>query len=203
MTMRTGVGQQRFKAGQVMLGLAMLCAAPAVAAADPRGEALAGAARCQAIADDRAFLDCVYGAMQPLRAELGLQPAPPAQTRLVPPASVPMAPPVALTPPGRPAPAMASRAAPPREGLMADVFGSGKVEVSPQRMTDFRFDRNGFFTVTLADGATWKQLDGDSARAHWRGSPANLIVTVHAGAFGAHVLQVRGESATYKVIRLR
>jgi hypothetical protein len=85
---------------------------------------------------------------------------------------------------------------------MADVFGSGKVEVSPQRMTDFRFDRNGFFTVTLADGAIWKQLDGDSARAHWRGSPANLIVTVHAGAFGAHVLQVGSERASYKVFRL-
>lgn len=197
--MWTGTARRAFKGGQILLGLAVLCAAPATA--DPRSESLAGAARCQSITDDRVFLNCVYGAMQPLRAELGLPPAPPAQIRLVPPASAPMAPPIASAPPSRPAPAVASRVA-PREGLVADVFGSGKVEVSPQRMTDFRFDRNGFFTVTLADGAIWKQLDGDSARAHWRGNPANLVVTVHAGAFGAHVLQVGGEAATYKVIRL-
>jgi hypothetical protein len=191
------------KAWRVLLGLALFCAAPVCAFADPRAEAMAGVARCQAIADDRVFLNCLYGAMQPLRMQLGLPPAPPAQTRLVPPASAPMLPPVAAARSSRPAPAMASRAASPREGLVADVFGSGRIEVSPQRMSDFQFDRNGFFTVTLADGAVWKQLDGDSARAHWRGSPANLIVTVQAGAFGAHVLKVRGESATYKVIRLR
>jgi hypothetical protein len=185
MTMRTKRRRQGLKA---ISGLALLCAAPA--AADPRGEAVMGAARCQAIADDRAFLNCVYGAMQPLRAELGLPPAPPAQTRLVPSGVTPM-------------PAPVTNRAPPREGLMADVFGSGRIEVSPQRMTGFQFDRNGFFTVTLADGAVWKQLDGDSARAHWRGAPASLIVTVREGAFGAHVLQVRGEQATYKVIRLR
>jgi hypothetical protein len=194
MTMRT-TGQQVFNARWAILGLVLLCAAPVAAAADPRGDALAGAARCRSIADDRMFLDCVYGAMQPLRAELGLPPAPPAQIRLVPPATAAM--------PVPPASSVSRAAAPRGEGLLGSMFGSGKVEVSPQRMTDFRFDRNGFFTVTLADGAVWKQLDGDSARAHWRGKPANLVATVRSGAFGAHVLQVRGEAAIYKVIRVR
>jgi hypothetical protein len=195
MTMRMR-GRKAFNARQVILGLVLLCGAGVCAAADPRGEALSGAARCRSIADDRTFLDCVYGAMQPLRAELGLAPAPPAQTRLVPPAAAARAAPASAS--------SASRAAPPRgEGLLGGVFGSGTVEVAPQRMTEFHFDRNGFFSVTLADGAVWKQLDGDSARAHWHGRPSDLVATVRSGAFGAHVLQVRGEAAIYKVIRVR
>jgi len=180
-------------AKRIAFGLALLSAAPMAVAADPRSDALAGAARCQAIADDRTFLNCIYGAMQPLRIELGLQPAPPAQTGLVPPATLPMV------------PAPMARAVPPpvrKEGVVGGLFGGG-TEVAPQPMTAFAFDARGFFTVTLADGAVWKQLDGDTARAHWHGQPSALIVTVRGGALGAHVLQVRGQSATYKVIRLR
>lgn len=184
------------KAKRLAAGLAFLLAAPVAAAADPRSDALAGAARCQSIADDRIFLNCIYGAMQPLRGELGLAPAPPAQTGLVPPATLPMVP--------APAP-MARAAAPPvrNDSVMGGLLGSGRTEVAPQRMTAFSFDAQGFFTVTLADGTVWKQLDGDLARAHWHGNAAELVVTVRAGALGAHVLQVRGQSATYKVIRLR
>lgn len=175
-----------------LLGLLLFCVASASANADPRSDALAGAARCQAIADDRAFLNCVYGAMQPLRVELGLPPAPPAQTSLVPSASLPMVP-----------PEMSQAAPPVRNNGMKDALFGGKIEVVPQRMASFDIDRNGFFTVTLADGAVWKQLDGDTARAHWRGPPGDLVVTVRSGVFGAHVLQVRGQATTYKVIRLR
>lgn len=182
---------------RLAFGLALLCAAPMTAAADPRSDALAGAARCQAIADDRVFLNCIYGAMQPLRTELGLAPAPPAQTGLVPPATLPMVP--APAPMARAAPSPPARNA----GIVGGLLGSGKTEVAPQRMTAFSFDAQGFFTVTLADGAVWKQLDGDLARAHWHGNAVDLVVTVRAGALGAHVLQVRGQSATYKVIRLR
>ena len=103
-----------------------------------------------------------------------------------------------------PPPSPVSRAAPPprNDSTTGGLFG-GKTEVPPQRMAGFDIDRNGFFTVTLADGAVWKQLDGDTARAHWRGPPAELVVTIRTGAFGAHVLQVRGQAATYKVIRQR
>jgi hypothetical protein len=184
--------QQGRKRQQAMLALVLLCLGTAPALADPRSDALAGAARCQSIADDRTFLNCVYGAMQPLRSELGLAPAPPAQTMLVPPATLPMTPPPV------------SRATPPRgEGMLGGLLGSGKNEIVPQRLAAFSFDTKGFFTVTLTDGSVWKQLDGDSARAHWHGRPSDLTVAIRAGAFGAHVLQLRGESAIYKVIRIR
>jgi hypothetical protein len=52
-----------------MLGLA------GAAEALPRDEALSGAIRCGIVADSRQWLDCYYGAAQPVRAALGLAPA--------------------------------------------------------------------------------------------------------------------------------
>src|SRR3569833_2449964 len=59
----------------------MLAAFPA--AARPADEALSGAFRCAAIGDMRTWLDCYYGAAQPVRAASGMKPAPDTQTRLV------------------------------------------------------------------------------------------------------------------------
>ena len=57
----------------VVLGAAVLVAMPAQAR--PRDEALSGAFRCAVIADSHAWLDCYYGAAQPVRAALGMAPA--------------------------------------------------------------------------------------------------------------------------------
>jgi len=54
----------------------------APAEARPRDDALAGSFRCAVIADSRAWLDCYYGAAQPMRAALGLTPALAAQVKL-------------------------------------------------------------------------------------------------------------------------
>src|SRR5258707_3538259 len=58
------------------------------ALADTRDEVWAAMQRCQVIQDDRAWLECTYGAKQPMRAKLGLPPAPEYQQRLVPPAAL-------------------------------------------------------------------------------------------------------------------
>jgi hypothetical protein len=50
--------------------------------ARPRDEVMSGAFRCAVIADTRTWLDCYYGAAQPVRAALGMAPAPAGQTRL-------------------------------------------------------------------------------------------------------------------------
>ena len=60
----------------------LLAGGPVLAA--PRDAVRSASARCDALADDRAWLDCYYGAAQPMRARLGLSPAPAAQQRLVP-----------------------------------------------------------------------------------------------------------------------
>ncbi|HEY4077838.1 MAG TPA: hypothetical protein VGM26_12990 [Rhizomicrobium sp.] len=56
--------------------------------ARPRDDAMVGAFRCAVVADSRQWLDCYYGAAQPVRAQLGLPPAMTGQTQL------------ALSPPG-------------------------------------------------------------------------------------------------------
>jgi hypothetical protein len=60
--------------------LGMMAAAPAQAR--PRDDALSGAIRCGVVADSRQWLDCYYGAVQPVRAALGLGSALPAQIAL-------------------------------------------------------------------------------------------------------------------------
>ena len=75
----------------------------APAQARPRDEALSGAFRCAVIADSHQWLDCYYGAAQPMRAWLGLSPAPQAQ---------PTAQPTAYPQPTPPAPPLWPTAAP-------------------------------------------------------------------------------------------
>ena len=53
-------------------------------AASPRDQARARSTRCDSLTDEKAWLNCYYGAVQPVRAELGLPPAPQSQQALVP-----------------------------------------------------------------------------------------------------------------------
>src|ERR1700722_18009713 len=95
-----------------LLPLAPISASPALAGT--RDDVMSAATRCAGITDDRSWLDCYYGAAQPMRAELGLPPAPASQTAKVPPSRVTSAPPPA------------SQAAPPpvSRGFLGGFFGS-------------------------------------------------------------------------------
>lgn len=64
----------------LIVGGAVVAALPAQAR--PRDEVLSGAFRCAVIADSRQWLDCYYGAAQPVRAGLGMPPALGSQVRL-------------------------------------------------------------------------------------------------------------------------
>ena len=88
------------KGMMLVLGALLLSSA---AQADTRSDVLSGIARCSAIADDHEWLNCLYGAAQPMRSQLGLPPAPPSQTALVPPTS-PTSPRFAAAPPPASAP---------------------------------------------------------------------------------------------------
>ena len=63
-----------------MVPFLLLAAQPA--AARPRDDAIAAAFHCSVIADSHQWLDCYYGAAQPVRTALGLAPALAAQVRL-------------------------------------------------------------------------------------------------------------------------
>lgn len=93
------------------LGSVLLLLAGLPAAARPRDDALAGAFHCAVIGDARAWLDCYYGAAQPVRAGLGLAPATAAQVKL------------ALAPPAGGAPALVAV----RDEVMARAAGCMRV----------------------------------------------------------------------------
>lgn len=59
---------------------ALLLASPATAR--PRDDAMSAAFRCAVVGEARQWLDCYYGAAQPVRAALGMPPAPAAQIKL-------------------------------------------------------------------------------------------------------------------------
>ena len=180
----------------ILFILSLACAGPALAG--PREDSLARVSRCSNLPDDRAFLDCVYGAMQPMRAALGLPPALPGQQRLVPPD-----PSLArgIPPAGVPAtaPAGPAQPAPAKEGgMLSNVFSGGAL-----RMASYSFDRRGLFTVTLSDGSVWRQDINDTNFAHFAGKASSYSIGLHPGDYGKARIDVRGEGGPYLVVRVQ
>ena len=176
----------------VLVGLVLLTQS---ALAEPtRDEVMSGAARCAGIADNRSWLDCFYGSAQPMRAMLGLPPAPPAQIKLVP-------------PPGAAyiAPDAARNAAPPAEksrGFFADIIGSSKPVAADVPMESYKFARNGTFTVVLKNGQTYRQEESDLVFAKWNRPAAEYLVTI-IGSADSFVLRVKDEpGVTFHVRRM-
>jgi hypothetical protein len=159
--------------------------------AGPRDDVMQGSVRCLGIADDRAWLDCYYGAAQPMRAKLGLPPAPNAQQNLVP-AAIPGAPEPLLLP-----------QKPGFFGRMIDKISTPHEQKPepPTHMTSYRFNSAGYFTVSLTNGETWRQSGSETILAHWRDKPASYSVTIQPGQLGLATMKV-GNHETYQVERV-
>jgi len=149
-----------------------------------RGQVMAAAARCYAVIDDKGWLDCYYSSAETLRSVLGLAPF-----------QTPRA--VDTTTP----PAMARSKINTGQGtLVRPSKATGRIV---SRMTSFDFDWNKIFTVTLANGQTWRQREGDTTYAHWKGQPGDYLVTITKGALGSFNLEVKGGHSTFKVERIK
>ncbi len=176
--------------GFLLVGLVLLTQG---AVAEPtRDEVMSGASRCAGIAENRVWLDCFYGSAQPMRAILGLAPAPPAQTKLVPP------PGAAYSSPET------SRYAPPQKsrGFIADVLGSSKPFASNVPMESYKFARNGTFTVVLKNGQAYRQEESDLVFAKWNRPAGTYLVTI-ISASDNFVLKVKDEPGiSYHVRRM-
>lgn len=231
----------------VLCGMAVL-----PAAARPQDDAMAGAYRCAAIADTRTWLDCYYGAAQPVRAALNLAPAGAGQQQLVqaPPAGgvprdeeardqvmagaagcsraagprawldcyyaaarpvqavlglVKTAPAPVMPMPQRAAPQPQGLPPMPRtRGLMAGLVGTTRPVVNKVPMESFTMDKNGAFTVTLADGEIWRQSQEDAVYhpAHWREAGPGTLVTIRPDAMNTFTMEIVGEQRIYKVRRI-
>jgi hypothetical protein len=170
--------------------LLLTAALPVPALAVARQDVQAGMARCAVIADDRQYLDCLYGAAQPLRAQLGLPPAPATQIRLVPPATLAARPLVAAVP----------AAPPPKRGFLANLVGSDNH--GALHIATYSFDKRGMFTVTLSDGEILRQADNDIHYAHWHAVPKGTVSVID-DSLGGQTIQIDGEQDPYLVRRVR
>jgi hypothetical protein len=183
----------------LLCGVLALGAAGALA--DTRDEVLSGIQRCGAIHDDRVWLDCLYGAEQPMRGHLGLPAAPEFQQRLVPtgpvmPLSAMPAAPAADTPPP---PRIATRPAPRKKASFWSTLIGTDPPFAVSRMASYRYEKSGAFVVTLENGQQWRQLDVNGGRASWLRPPSTYNVTISQGAFGTYILHTEDSPNIYKV----
>lgn len=173
-----------------------------------RDTVMSGAFRCSSVADDRQWLDCYYGAAQPMRGVLGLSPAPQA--------AMASAGTIAGTLPRAPVPHA-------RGGWFSGMFGDDSGDKVPEqqfgeprreaasvpanvdhvvsRMKSYSFNHYGIFTVTLANGQVWRQLSGDTDYAHWKKPAGDYVVNISRGWFGSYNFEVKGNPGLFKVQR--
>jgi len=163
--------------------------------ADTRDDVVSGIGRCGVIHDNRVWLDCVYGAVQPMRAQLGLQPVPEFQQRLVPPPQMVSAPQMVpeAPQPVRPVTRVAPRKKP---GFFDNLLNAPPVATS--RMASYRYEKGGF-VVTLVNGQQWRQSDAEGGTSKWTKAPSFYAVTITQGAFGNYTLRTEDNPRTYRV----
>jgi hypothetical protein len=175
----------------IVIPVLIFAAAVSPAHADTRSDILAGIERCGVMNDNKVWLDCVYGAIQPMRAQLGLQPAPEFQQRLVPPVQMAMA-------PAAPVRASTAPTAPRKKpGFFNNLLNAPPVAIS--RMASYRYEKNGAFVVALENGQQWRQTELTAGSISWRNEPATYTVTITQGAFGSYSLRTSDNPRTYKV----
>lgn len=212
----------------------VLLTLPAAAATRTRDDVMAGAFRCAAAGEARSWLDCYYGAAQPMRAALRLAPASPAQIQLAtnPPATEP------ANQMGRARDEVMSQAfhctgldddhqwldcyyaaaqpmraflklPPAPQARMAPAAPMPRPEparnddhvVSP--LASYTLDPAGIFTVTLANGETWRQVSGDTAFAKFALPAGRYTATIQKGFFGSYNMTIHNVPGLFRVLRVR
>ena len=185
----------------------LLCGATlfgaASAHADTRDDVLTGIERCGVIHDDRTWLDCLYGAEQPMRGHLGLPPAPEFQQRLVPTGPVMPLSSMPAEPATTPPPRVATRPAPPKKASFWSTLVGTDAPFAVSRMASYRYEKSGAFVVTLENGQQWRQLDVNGGQASWLRPPSTYKITISQGAFGTYILHTEDSPNIYKVEMVR
>jgi hypothetical protein len=175
--------------------LILLAASPALAG--PREDVYSASLRCAAITDDRTWLECYYGAAQPMRGQLQLPPAPASQQALIP-QPIPGA--AVAAPVSRPAPVPQAKGPVTRT---LEFLTGGDALVSKVAIQSYEGGGYGSFTVVLANGQEWRQIDSQPRLVKWRDSPTAHRVTIWKGALNTFNLGFDDENDRYKVRRIK
>lgn len=166
-----------------------------------RDAIMAQAARCMTIPGDRQWLDCYYAATMLMREQLAL-PVLPQNAK-----TLSSAAPSNTTSPQTTTRVSVASGPPPmprNHSIFAGIFGNVPPIVKNMPMKSYSLDRNGAFTMVLADGEVWAQLEEDAVYhpAHWQSSGARVIVTISPSAMHTFTMIVNGENRIYKVHRI-
>jgi hypothetical protein len=161
---------------------------------DTRDDVYAAMQRCRILQDDRAWLDCAYGAQQPMRARLGLSPAPEFQQRLVPPAAP--SPAMAVVPRMPPSAQPHPSVQPHRRASFMQILTGSAPPVTVSTLVSVQYDSQGAFIATLQNGQVWRQVNAVGARAPLK---VGARITVTPGALDSYNLQASNAPHTYKV----
>lgn len=175
--------------------LVLLAVTPALAG--PREDVYSASQRCSAITDDRTWLECYYGAAQPMRGQLQLPPAPASQTALIP---VPVPGAAIAAPATRPAPAPQSKGPITRT---LEFLTGGDALVSKVAIKSYEGGGYGSFVVVLANGQVWRQIDSQPRLVKWRDPASAHRVTIWKGALNTFNLGFDDENDRYKVRQVK
>jgi hypothetical protein len=162
-----------------------------------RDDVMANAQRCAAFTDDHTWLNCYYGAAQPMRAQLGLPPAPDSQVNLL-----------KNTPAPSPTTNTARRSGTGWFDGIIDFFDTSTPQSDSDfgagavRLASYSFDKGGLFTVTLPNGQVWTQSPYDTLRARWSGPATNYTVIVLSETMGSSTMRVK-DGHDYRVVRVK
>lgn len=189
----------------------LLAVFSAAAVAGPRDDVLAAMGKCAAMTDDKARLDC-YDAVAPrLRDALNQPP----ETLSHPPTkeeqeswfgfnlgSIFGTSPKTQTTPQQFGADQIPEPAAPSAGTETAAAPEA-IDSINATLTDYSFTPFGKFIIFLDNGQVWRQIQGDSERAHFSKAAADNTITIERGAIGSYNLRINDSNKIFKVTRVK
>jgi hypothetical protein len=184
--------------------LALVTSFSAPVHADPREDLLQAIGKCRAVTDDKARLACYDAAAPHVRDVLNVPP---------PVLSAPPTPEEQKSWFGFNLDNLFGLSAPSQQ-TTPQQFGADRTpqaqQAAPQEVdsisagvTEYSFTFDKKFIVFLDNGQVWRQVQGDTALAHFHNQAADNKVTIERGVMGSYNLTINDSEATFKVTRLK
>jgi hypothetical protein len=193
------------KSGYFTLSLSLLAIFPfGAASAGPRDDVLEALGHCAAVAEGQSRLAC-YDRLAPRLK----------QAIATPPSSLDHEPTKteqeswfgfdigSLFGGGSSAPTSPDQFGRERTAESQAIRGREEIDSISGKVTEVAYTAFGQFIVFLDNGQVWRQLQGDSERAHFRSDTKANTVTISRGALGSYNLILNDSGKIFKVTRVK